>query len=73
MRVALEDRPVAENLPPDGMVEVGVAANGSLLPASGGGITEWVKTEDLERMQAYAEYDSYGPDARQSEETFDIF
>ena len=50
-----------------------MAANGSLLPASGGGITEWVKTEDLERMQAYAEYDSYGPDARQSEETFDIF
>ncbi|KGM55720.1 peptidase [Lysobacter arseniciresistens ZS79] len=73
MRVALEGRPVKENLPPAGMVEVGVAANGSLLPNASGGITEWVKTEDLERMQAYAEYDSYGPDASQAEETFDIF
>jgi penicillin-binding protein 1A len=73
MRVALEDRPVADDTPPAGMVKVGVAANGSLLPDATGGITEWVKTEDLERMQAYAEYDSYGPEASQAEETFDIF
>src|SRR3546814_4671932 len=32
MRVALEGRPVAPNEPPDGMVKVSVAANGTLIP-----------------------------------------
>ena len=74
MRVALEDRPVAANEPPEGMVEVSVAANGSLLPAGSGGISEWVKTEDLERMQSYAAFDDAGAaEAARAEETFDIF
>ncbi|GAB2613714.1 penicillin-binding protein 1A [Novilysobacter erysipheiresistens] len=72
MRIALEDRPVAANEPPEGMVEVSVAANGSLLPAGSGGISEWVKTEDLERMQSYAAFDD-AVDAARAEETFDIF
>ena len=53
----VEGRPVADNEPPEGMVEVSVAANGSLLPAGSGGITEWIKNEDLERMQSYAAFD----------------
>src|SRR3546814_6094198 len=56
MRVALEDRPIATNEPPDGMVKVSVAANGTLIPDGGGGITEYVKVEDLERMQNYTDY-----------------
>src|SRR3546814_15288283 len=70
MRVALEDRPIATNEPPDGMVKVSVAANGTLIPDGGGGITEYVKVEDLERMQNYTDYsDEAAPD----EEAFDIF
>jgi penicillin-binding protein 1A len=71
MRVALEDRPVAANTPPDGMVEVSVSANGNLLPAGSGGIAEWIKVEDLERLQSYVDYDDgqFEP----AEESFDIF
>lgn len=71
MRVALEDQPIAENVPPEGMVRVSVAANGTLLPEGSGGTEEWVKVDDLERLQSYADY---GADESQTaEETFDIF
>ncbi|WP_417474606.1 penicillin-binding protein 1A [Luteimonas mephitis] len=71
MRVALKDRPVMPNDPPDGMVKVSVAGNGTLIPDSGGGgITEYVKVEDLERMQNYTDYNS---DDSLDEEAFDIF
>ena len=72
MRVALEGRPVAANDPPDGMVRVTVGQGGRLLPEGSGGIAEWVKAEDLERMQvdAYTEYDE---SASEQEEAFDIF
>ena len=71
MRVALKDRPVMPNDPPDGMVKVSVAGNGTLIPDSGGGgITEYVKVEDLERMQNYSDYNS---DDSLDEEAFDIF
>ena len=49
-------------------------ANGSLLPPGSGGISEWIKTEDLERMQSYAAFDNgSAAEAAQAEETFDIF
>jgi penicillin-binding protein 1A len=71
MRAALKDQPERDLEPPDGMVKVGVAANGRLLPG-GGGITEWVKIEDLERMET-----DLGPEedlnAQPAEEAFDIF
>jgi penicillin-binding protein 1A len=72
MRVALKDQPIATNIPPDGMVKVAVGAGGQLLPAStAGGITEYVKAEDLERMQNEVDY---GPQQQsQDEEAFDIF
>lgn len=71
MRVALKDQPIARNDPPEGMVKVSVAPNGALLRGGSGGITEWVKTEDLDRMEAYVDY---GPeDATPAEESFDIF
>jgi penicillin-binding protein 1A len=71
MRVALEGRPVMPNDPPQGMVEVAVGPGGHLVANGTGGITEWVKTEDLERMETYVDY---GPeDAAPSEETYDIF
>ncbi|HZW18517.1 MAG TPA: penicillin-binding protein 1A [Luteimonas sp.] len=71
MRVALEGRPVAANDPPDGMVKVSVSANGTLLPdGGGGGISEYVKVEDLERMQNYSDY---GNEDTLDEEAFDIF
>ncbi len=60
MRVALKDKPVASNDPPDGMVQ-----------ATHNGVTEWVKVEDMDRIQ---DYDLYGPeDAVPDEEAFDIF
>lgn len=72
MRVALDGRPVAELVPPEGMVQVAVSADGQLLPGSSGGILEWVKAEDLERMESYVDYgldEGEVPD----EEAFDIF
>lgn len=71
MRIALKDQPLATNEPPDGMVKVSVAANGSLIPGGEGGIVEWVKVEDLDRMQNYVDF---GPDETvPAEEEFDIF
>ncbi|MBJ6980310.1 penicillin-binding protein 1A [Luteimonas sp. MC1895] len=70
MRVALEGMPIAANEPPDGMVKVSVSASGRLLPGGDGGITEWVKAEDLERMEStFEDYDDDVP----AEEAFDIF
>ncbi|KGO99213.1 hypothetical protein N791_10485 [Lysobacter defluvii IMMIB APB-9 = DSM 18482] len=71
MEAALEGRPLTDDTPPDGMVRVSVAANGSLLPEGSGGIQEWVKVEDLERMQGWSDW---GPDESvPTEEVFDIF
>ena len=74
MRTALKDQPIQPNEPPQGMVKVTVGAGGRLIPGGGGGITEWVKAEDLERMQSDIDY---GPSTQQqdqsSEESFDIF
>jgi penicillin-binding protein 1A len=72
MRVALKDQPSAQNIPPPGMVKVSVGAGGQLLPTtSTGGITEWVKAEDLERMQS--EIDANPQQQSQDEQAFDIF
>ncbi|HEY5802706.1 MAG TPA: penicillin-binding protein 1A [Lysobacter sp.] len=71
MRVALKDQPIVLNEPPEGMVKVSVSASGALVPGEGGGIVEWVKAEDLERMQSYVDY---GPaETAPAEEEFDIF
>ncbi len=71
MRVALEGVPIARNDPPDGMVKVSVSASGRLLPTtSDGGIVEYVKVEDLERMESYVDYTD---DEVPAEEAFDIF
>lgn len=71
MRVALKDKPIQPNEPPQGMVKVSVAGNGALIPDGAGGVIEWVKAEDLERMQTYTDYGA--EDAAPSEESFDIF
>lgn len=72
MKVALTDVPIAANEPPNGMIKVAVTASGQLLPSTGsGGITEYVKVEDLEKMESYVDYGS--DDALPSEESFDIF
>jgi penicillin-binding protein 1A len=71
MRVALEDVPVAGNEPPPGMVKVAVSASGQLLPTeSSGGLTEYVKVEDLDRMESYVDY---GDEDATAEEAYDIF
>ncbi|MCD9006728.1 penicillin-binding protein 1A [Luteimonas sp. XNQY3] len=71
MRVALDGVPEATNEPPEGMVRVAVTAGGRLLPtASEGGIVEYVKVEDLERMES--EIDLQIDDVP-AEEAFDIF
>ncbi len=72
MRVALEGRPVAPNDPPEGMVKVAVAPGGRLLPAGSAGIVEWVKAEDLDKMQAEADSVQDQQDL-QDEAAFDIF
>jgi penicillin-binding protein 1A len=71
MRAALEGQPIAANDPPEGMVKVAVAPGGRLLPAGSPGIVEWIKAEDLDRMEA----DAYAqPDQpAQDEAAFDIF
>ena len=71
MRVALKDRPIASNDPPEGMIQVAVTASGQLVPSGSGGITEWVKAEDLERMQSYV--NTIDDDAAADEAAFDIF
>ncbi len=73
MRVALKDQPIAANDPPEGMVKVAVSAGGRLLPGGSGGITEYVKAEDLERMESVVDYDQDQQDAAPDEESFDIF
>ena len=72
MRVALKGQPIAANDPPEGMVQVSVGPGGRLIPDSNGGIVEWVKAEDLERMASDVDY---GPDENvtPAEESFDIF
>ena len=69
MRVALKDQPVASNEPPDGMVKVYVDSSGGL-STSGAGTAEYVKVEDLERMQE--SLDMFGADV-EDEAAFDIF
>ncbi len=59
MRVALKDAPIAKNDPPAGMVE-----------ATLNGATEWVKTEDLDRMQ---DFDFDQQDQSADDAAFDIF
>ncbi|MDH5822898.1 penicillin-binding protein 1A [Luteimonas sp. RD2P54] len=71
MRVALEGQPPMPHEPPEGMVQVSVSASGRLLPGGAGGITEYVKAEDLERMAS--EVDEVFDDSLPSEEAFDIF
>jgi penicillin-binding protein 1A len=75
MRTALEGEPIAANVPPDGMAKVSVGAGGRLLPGGSGGVVEWVKAEDIEKMEAEIDY---GPSSRSSseeaaEESYDIF
>ncbi len=72
MKAALKDQPERNLDPPDGMVKVSVGAGGQLLPGGSGGIVEWVKAEDLERMESYIEPET-DPNAQPSEEAFDIF
>ncbi|NZA28210.1 penicillin-binding protein 1A [Luteimonas sp. SJ-92] len=71
MRVALDGQPSMPHDPPQGMVQVSVSASGRLLPGGSGGITEYVKAEDLERMAS--EVDDVFDDSLPSEEAFDIF
>ena len=71
MRVALEGVPEASNEPPEGMVRVSVTAGGRLLPTtSEGGIIEYVKVEDLDRMESEIDLRI---DETPAEEAFDIF
>ncbi len=72
MRVALDGMPEASNEPPEGMVRVAVTAGGRLLPTTseGGGIIEYVKVEDLERMESEIDLPI---DDVPAEEAFDIF
>jgi penicillin-binding protein 1A len=72
MRVALEGQPIAANDPPEGMVKVSVGPGGRLTPDGNGGLVEWVKAEDLERMASDVDYGS-DESAAPAEESFDIF
>ena len=72
MRAALKDQPERDPEPPPGMVQVSVGAGGRLTPGRSGGVVEWVKAEDLERMESYAEPDNSAT-GQPDEEAFDIF
>ena len=69
MRVALKDQPIAANEPPAGMVRVYVDNSGHM-STEGGGLVEYVKVEDLERMRNNLDF--LGPE-QSDEEAFDIF
>ncbi len=71
MREALKGRPVASNDPPQGMTQVYVNNSGRISTEPNGGVAEYVKVEDLDRMQTYADFGS--DDATADEEAFDIF
>ena len=59
MRVALKDAPIAKNDPPSGMVQ-----------ATLNGAVEWVKTEDLDRVQDF----DFGQQSHTTDDAaFDIF
>ena len=60
MRAALKDQAIAQNDPPDGMTQV-----------TSNGVVEWVKVEDLERIQSEEIYNT--DDAMADEAAFDIF
>lgn len=73
MKVALKDMPIAQNEPPANMVRVVVSGDGRLMASeTGGGIVEYVKAEDLDRMENFVDYGDYGNDVP-DEEAFDIF
>jgi penicillin-binding protein 1A len=61
MREALKDQPIAQNDPPEGMVQV-----------TSNGATEWVKAEDLDRIQS-EEFFNTEENAAADEAAFDIF
>ena len=61
MRQALKDQPLAQNDPPDGMVQT-----------TSNGATEWVKVEDLDRIQSEENYGAED-DSAADEAAFDIF
>jgi penicillin-binding protein 1A len=71
MRVALEGRPVAALVPPDGMVKVTVSADGRLLPAGTPGITEYIRAEDLAQLQVQSQ--AAPTEQEQEPQAFDIF
>ena len=60
MRTALKEQAIAQNDPPDGMTQV-----------TSNGVVEWVKVEDLERIQSEEIYNT--DDAMADEAAFDIF
>ena len=72
MQTALKDQPERLPPPPAGMVQVSVSANGRLLPGGEGGIVEWIKAEDLQRMEEEALTEPE-PEDTPAEESFDIF
>lgn len=59
MRTALKDTPLATNNPPEGMTQANI-----------NGATEWVKNEDLDRLQ---NHDQSLQDQQADEKAFDIF
>ncbi|RMH93291.1 PBP1A family penicillin-binding protein [Lysobacter pythonis] len=74
MKAALEGQPVRPLAPPEGMVKVSVSAGGQLIPGGAGGIVEWIKAEDLEKLETQVDHDA--PDdslAEPAEDTYDIF
>lgn len=70
MRAALEGQPLAANPVPRGMVEIQVDDEGNLLGPGGAGIAEYIKVEDLERMQTQQHFEEV---EATDEEAFDIF
>lgn len=69
MRVALKDKPITANEPPAGMVKIYVDGSGRA-STEGGGVAEFVKVEDLDRMRNNLDLLDQ---EQHDEEAFDIF
>jgi len=76
MKVALKDAPEVERPRPPGMTRIVVNASTGYLLTGGeaGGITEYIKSEDLARMHNERSFNfSLGVEDRAAEDVFDIF
>jgi penicillin-binding protein 1A len=73
MGAALKDKPLRDETPPQGIVKVEInRGNGNLVPEGSGGMVEYMKQEDYDRIVSGGEVQSDFGDAEDTQ-SYDIF